>query len=148
MDLTAEILSGDGSRIVQTFSRSSTLSREETSDGNFHFWDQRHSDPLFSCSEHFAPIRIMIDQSLRVSIHAEFLAGHRGGYDNIGTATLILDPFEISRLEVNNERCINHDRMELRVRPSDSCYDDATWFTTLAYGQIIPYKIAPAEYAG
>jgi hypothetical protein len=53
-------------------------------------------------------------------------------------ATLILDPFEISRMEINNERCIDHDRMELQVLPSDSSYDNAIWFTTLAYGQIVP----------
>ena len=100
-------------------------------------WDQG-SGYSFSCSEHFPPISIMGDQSLRGSIHSEFLAGRRWGYDDIGTATPILDPFEISRMEVNNEHCIDHDRTELRVRPSDSSYDDATWFTTLAYGQIVP----------
>jgi len=138
MNLTAEVLSGSSSEIVLTSLRTSTLTRQEASDWDYpHSWDQG-AGSSFSCSERFPPISIMGDQSLHISIHAEFLAGRRGGYDDIGTATLILDPFEISRLEVNNERCIDHDRMELQVRPSDSSYDDATWFTTLAYGQIVP----------
>jgi hypothetical protein len=80
MDLTAEIVSGDTSEIVLTASRSHTLSSRESGYSNWHHvWDQG-SGYSFSCSEHFAPISIMGDQSLRVFIHGEFLAGSRGGY--------------------------------------------------------------------
>ena len=75
---------------------------------------------------------------LRVSIEAEFLAGERGSWDDIGAAYLLLTPEDTPWLPASAENCADNRHYRSYVRPSDRRYDDEDWFTVLSIGQAVP----------
>jgi hypothetical protein len=80
----------------------------------------------------------MDDEVLRVSVEAEFLAGERGSWDDIGAAYLLLTQEDFPWLPASAEHCADNRHYRFYVRPTDSDYDHADWFTVLSVGRVVP----------
>ena len=137
--LTIETVYGESIQVVQTAYRESTLASNESSIFDFgHTWDQGHSDSLFSCGEHFSPVRVLNDGYVRIRIDSEFQTENSGPWDDLGSATLPLPLISLPYLPESTGNCEENGHYEFRVRPSDGNYDNADWFSVLTIGRINP----------
>ncbi len=92
--ITAEVLNGAEARTVLDSTRTSTLTSTETfAYGYNHFWQQGNMN-LNSCAVDHQDFTLLGDETLRVSLHADFLAGSYGSREDLGTVT---DTFTVER---------------------------------------------------
>ncbi len=137
--ITAEVLSGTAAHTVLESSRTSTLNSTETfAYGYNHFWHQGNMN-LNSCSSNDSQeFRLLGDESLRVSIHADFLAGRVGSRENLGTVT---DVFGVERFR---NFTAYTDGMSIfrtfcpRYEASPITGVSENWFAYFCIGQIAP----------
>lgn len=142
MFLTTDILNGSASRPVFESSRTSTLTSTETLFAQhlniFHYWAQGHSSDLFSCIETSEPFAILGDESLRVSIQADFQAGSRGDREDLGTATEVFGADRYSGFPVVTTSMTDTHCQRYEVAPNNGDLYPRPWFAYVCIGRITP----------
>jgi hypothetical protein len=137
--ITAEVLSGTTARTVLESTRTDTLSSTETfAYGYDHFWQQGNMN-MNGCSSNVSEeFNLLGDESLRVSIHADFLAGSVGSRENLGTIT---DVFEVERYHnftAYTDGMLSIDTYCPRYESAPIVGVSENWFAYFCIGQIAP----------
>ncbi len=139
MFLTVEVINATSTRAVFEASRTDTLSSRETfAYGYNHVWEQGHSDIYFSCNETSEPFNILGDESLRISIHADFLAGSAGDRENLGTANETYTADRFNLFPVNAANSFDNYCPRYNVIPPLGMLEPEPWFSSVCIGQITP----------
>lgn len=135
---TADILSGTTSRTVLESSRTDTLTGTETYlNDHFHYWQAGNMSEN-GCSGESQTFNILGDETLRVSIHADFLAGSRGDREDLGTATDVFGADRYSRFPVFTTSMLDTFCPRYAVIPDMGMLSTPPWFAYVCIGRIVP----------
>jgi LysM repeat protein len=135
---TAEVLNGTVSRTVLELPRSDTLSGTETYlNDRFHYWAGGNMF-LNSCINESQTFNILGDESLRVTLHADFLAGSRGDREDLGTATDVFGADRYSEFPIFTTSMLDTFCPRYYVTPDMGMLSTPPWFANFCIGRVAP----------
>jgi hypothetical protein len=137
--ITAEVLSGTTARTVLESTRTNTLTSTETfAYGYNHFWLTGNMGTNSCSSNDSQEFNLLGDESLRVTIHADFLAGSVGSRENLGTATDVFGVERFRNFTAYTDGMYSIDTYCPRYESSPIVGVSENWFAYFCIGRIAP----------
>jgi LysM repeat protein len=137
--ITAEVLSGTTARTVLESTRTDTLNSTETfAYGYDHFWQQGNMNINGCSSGGSQEFNLLGDESLRITIHADYLAGSVGSRENLGTVTDVFGVERYRNFTIYTDGMYSIDTYCPRYESSPIVGVSENWFAYFCIGQVAP----------